>query len=111
MDDYILFVPKRGKAFIGLPRSLDSEGNMREPLHINDEIVFQKAISVAGLRALGGERENVVFEDTGETTFHLKYGVLRVYRESDKNSCPKCGAMGYRYNGSCPNCDDVRSKE
>jgi hypothetical protein len=28
-----------------------------------------------------------------------------------QNTCPKCGLSGYRYSGSCPDCDDVKSKE
>lgn len=36
--------------------------------------------------------------------------------KNDPNQCPKCGLVGYRYNGtlpngSCPVCDDARSPE
>ncbi len=28
---------------------------------------------------------------------------------TEKNICPKCGMVGYRYAGSCPKCDDLVS--
>lgn len=28
---------------------------------------------------------------------------------TERNICPTCCAMGYRYNGNCPNCDDIKS--